>query len=145
MPNSPQTQPWHGFWEGWGGFWCFLDFRWRPAFFARWVSNYLEFHCWSVLHPPLPSRIKRLRTRNVLHHLCTKHCLPRPVWTVNISKEGVHLKLTEAQVTSEQNLCTKIIYIVLQTSVQLFEISSKKIISSNIKIWSSYDTLESYW
>ena len=39
----------------------------------------------------------------------------------------------EVRVTSGQNPSTKIMYIVLQTSVGLFQISSQKIISSNTK------------
>ena len=45
--------------------------------------------------------------------------------------------------TNGQNLCAKIIYIVLETSVRLFnEISSKKIISNNIKNLTSKPNFE---
>ena len=54
----------------------------------------------------------------------------------------------EVRVTSGQQLCTEIIYIVLQTSVQLFWISSQKksfLTTPNVenKFWNSYETLES--
>lgn len=76
MLNSPPTQPWRGFWEGWGGFWCSLDFRWWPAFLSRWVSN-LDFHYWSVL----PQKWKIKKEKMYSHHLSTKPYLPKPIWT----------------------------------------------------------------
>ena len=55
----------------------------------------------------------------------------------------------EVRVTSAQKPCTKIIYIVLQTSVGLFQISSQNnsfLATPNVEneCWTSYETLESF-
>jgi len=62
--------------------------------------------------------------------------------------KGLRRNPPEVRVTSGQRLCTEIIYIVWQTFVELFQISSRKksfIATPNVKnkFWSSCETLES--